>query len=95
MKKRFSISKSLLTISLMLTTCLSTLAYDFEYNGIYYNVINTTDLHVEVTYKSYYEAGGYAINDYSGDIVIPNDVPFNKETYTVTAIGYSAFENSK
>lgn len=95
MKKRFPISKALLTISLMLTTCLSTLAYDFEYNGIYYNVINTTDLHVEVTYKSYYEAGGYAINDYSGDIVIPNDVPFNKETYKVTAIGYSAFENSK
>ncbi|MBR5331983.1 MAG: leucine-rich repeat domain-containing protein [Muribaculaceae bacterium] len=95
MKKNSIISKAILTIALMLSTSLSTLAYDFEYNGIYYNVINTTEMHVEVTYKSFYEAGWTAINDYSGDIVIPNDVPFNGETYTITAIGYKAFENSK
>lgn len=94
MKKGSIISKALLTISLMLSTSLSALAYDFEYNGIYYNVINTTEMHVEVTYKSLFESGWTAINDYSGDIVIPNEVPFNRETYTVTAIGYKAFEKS-
>ena len=58
-------------------------AYDFQVNGIYYN--KTSANTVEVTYKD----SNYG--SYSGEVIIPSTVSFNNRTYTVTAIGDSAF----
>ena len=91
MKKRFSISKALLTISLMLTTCLSTLAHNFEVDGIYYKIISQTDKTACVTYQGteYY----YFENEYSGDIVIPSTVSVEDITFSVIGIDAYTFYN--
>jgi len=91
MKKRFYISKALLTISLMLTTCLQSLAHNFEVDGIYYNVISTTEKTAYVTYQGaeYY----YYENEYSGDIVIPPTVTVEDITFSVIGIDAYTFYN--
>jgi len=58
-------------------------AYDFEVGGLYYNVL--TDSTAELTYEN---SGGAT---YSGNIQIPDTVPYNNTNYTVTAIGQMAF----
>ena len=59
--------------------------YDFVKNGIYYNI--TGENTVEVTSDN--EDGG----TYSGSVTIPETVNYNGKSYTVTAIGYGAFES--
>ena len=61
-------------------------AYDFQSDGIYYNITSTNT--VEVTYKD----NNYA--SYNGDVIIPSTVTRNAKTYTVLAIGDKAFYNS-
>ena len=61
------------------------LAYDFEVDGIYYNITSSSNpLTVEVTNNG---------NDYeyAGAITIPERVTYNNVTYSVTSIGDSAF----
>ena len=62
-------------------------AYDFQVNGICYNV-NGTQATV-----TYYRTGVYSF--YSGDVVIPEEVTYSGTTYTITAIGESAFYKSQ
>ena len=88
-----SIMKKILFLKLLvlvacLSSALSAAAYDFSaaYNGktIYYNITGSNT--VEVTLR-----GHYADYFYYGDISIPSTVTYNSTTYTVTAIGDSAF----
>ena len=58
-------------------------AYDFEVDGIYYNILSISDLTVEVTKGD---------NKYSGEVIIPSTVSYKSKTLTVTSIGSSAFE---
>ena len=62
----------------------TTLAHDFEVDGIYYK-INGNE--ATVTYQ------GTIFNSmaYSGDVVIPESVTYNGTTYSVTAIGNFTF----
>ncbi len=72
----------------MLLTCASAShAYDFKVDGIYYNILSSEELTVEVTY------GGTSYNSalYSGDVSIPKTVTYGNNTYTVEGIGSSAF----
>lgn len=55
-------------------------AYDFEVDGIYYNI---TSLNTVSVAKN---------SSYTGDITIPSTVSFESITYTVTAIGSQAFK---
>lgn len=70
---------------LLLFAASNSFAYDFEVDGIYYNIISEEEKTVEVT------SGG----NYAGNIVIPERVENDYTTYTVTGIGDSAFENCK
>ena len=73
---------------LVLTSFFSTsslLAYDFEVDGIYYNVLSLEDLTCEVTYKD------TNYKSYSGEIIIPSNVTYSNKTYSVTSIGLRAF----
>ena len=75
------IKQLLLTTAVLL--CSATVnAYDFEVDGIYYNIVSITDLTVEVTDGD---------NDYYGKIVIPEDVTYKSKTLSVTRIGGGAF----
>ncbi len=74
---------------MMLIGWLPSLAHHFEINGVFYNVISTSE--VEVTYKgsSYNEF----YNEYNGSVVIPSLVEYGGFTYSVTSIGDNAFSS--
>ena len=77
--------KNIITSTILLLALLlpaSATAYDFEVNGIYYN-INGNE--ATVTYDV------LNVGSYSGDVVIPETVVHNGVEYPVTAIGYKAF----
>ncbi len=88
---------------MMVCSLASALAYDFEAEGIYYNITSESNLTVEVTYKDYYkqyhtykasgisdgQCGYYC--EYKGNIVIPSKVVNLGKTYKVTRIGKYAF----
>ena len=58
-------------------------AYDFSQNGLSYDILSTEDKTCEVSDCSYNLS----------TVVIPSTVVNNGTTYTVTSIGYSAFED--
>ena len=60
-------------------------AYDFENGGFRYNIVGNDYISVEVARNP----------SYSGDIVIPNSVYYDGNTYTVTGIGKMAFSTVK
>ena len=78
--------KKYLFVFLVLLPSVKIGAYDFSNEGIYYNVLSSTEKTVEVTYKNNVLEGSY-----SGNITIPEIVNYNEDVYTVTSIGYSAF----
>ena len=83
-KMKSLIKTTLLLLALMLPVTAA--AYDFEVDGIYYNITGTST--VEVTYKGY---DNVITGHYSGEITIPETVTHAGMTYAVTAIGRSAF----
>ena len=86
-------TKIIFALIVMLLCSTSCLAHDFEVDGIYYNIIysSNTDKTVEVTYRgSNYHS--YS-NEYSGTVTIPESVSYNGTTYNVTSIeGFAFYE---
>ena len=72
--------QKILLFLVLLTAAFSVHAYDFEVDGIYYNINGDKAI---VTYSNG--------SSYSGTIVIPETVTFDGTTYTVTAIEDYAF----
>ena len=64
-------------------------AYDFEIDGIAYNIRSGSVNEVEVTTNK----NKYGSNTYSGNVSIPSEVVFSGITYKVIAIGDGAFYN--
>lgn len=84
--------KKLFTLLFVLVTTTTLWAYDFQVDGIYYNILEGNN--VEVT------TGGYTgrppkLQEYTGSLNIPTTVTYNGTTYHVTRIGTKAFQNSK
>ncbi|MDO4738964.1 MAG: leucine-rich repeat domain-containing protein, partial [Bacteroidales bacterium] len=76
--------------SVMLALCMLVSfyanAHGFEVDGIYYNILTTTE--VEVTFKGSYSS---EFSEYKGKVEIPESISYDGSTYSVTSIGYSAF----
>jgi len=73
--------KPLLTIACLLSSiCVS--AYDFEVDGIYYDVVSFTDFTCKVVKGN---------TNYTGDIVIPATVNYANKTLTVVGINDGVF----
>ena len=66
----------------MLIVGFNALAYDFEEDGIFYNILSAEDLTCEVT---------SGINEYSGAVMIPETVLNQEKNYKVITIGNDAF----
>ena len=81
--KHFNIKK-LFTVTAVLLCSMVANAHSFEVGGIYYNITNSTNKTVAVTYGS---------NKYTGTIVIPESVTYSGTIYSVTSIGQYAFED--
>ena len=75
----------LLFVALFATTTL--LAHDFEVDNIFYNILDENNLAVTHRGSSYNEYS----NEYSGEVIIPENVTYNATTYSVTSIGEDAF----
>ena len=69
-------------VSAIMMISLNSFAYDFEADGIYYN-LNISDRTATVTKGDY---------KYKGDIIIPSSVFYANQELPVAAIGDSAFE---
>lgn len=88
-------------LAAMLLANFSTFAYDFEVDGIYYNITSMSNLEVEVTFKKIDVDVTQTWNQtyvtscrnysYSGEISIPDYVNYDNKTYEVTKIGEEAF----
>lgn len=69
---------------LFLFAASSSFAYDFEVDGIYYNILSEEEKTVEVT----------SGDSYTGEIIIPEEVAYEEKKYSVVSIGKSAFRAS-
>ena len=89
MKHFTNLSGAIVAIVMMLGVSLSTLAHDFEVDGIYYSYIGQSSINVEVTFSgsSYDEVAG----EYTGEVVIPDSVTYSGTRYSVKSIESSAF----
>ena len=78
----------LITIAMLLCSVMAN-AHDFEVDGIFYNILSSTDLTVEVTCKGAYS---YSYHDeYSGVVIIPSTITHEDKIYGVIGIGSDAF----
>ena len=78
----------LTTIAMLLCSVMAN-AHDFEVDGIFYNILSSTDLTVEVTCKGAYS---YSYSDeYSGVVIIPSTITHEDKVYGVIGIGSNAF----
>lgn len=83
--------KGLLAAALLLPG-IGASAYDFEYEGLYYNILSESERTVEVTWpETDGVRGSYAELT---DVVIPETVTFGNVEYTVKAVGDFAFMQS-
>ena len=76
-------------LMLTLLCSLTASAHDFAKNGIYYDIVSSSDLTVSVTWDS----DNYG--EYRGAITIPSTVTYNGKTYRVTGIGSNAFNGCR
>lgn len=94
MKKQLLLALMLLVVSV---TTMS--AYDFEVDGICYNILS--DHEAEVTYKDlndsplYYDDGEiiFYTSYYTGEVIVPESVNYDNVTYSVVSVGSYAFYN--
>ena len=81
--------KKLITLLLLLcTTSITLKATDFEYDGIYYTILD------EAAGTCQTRAGDIGISGNSvwGNVIIPSKVEYNSKEYTVVAIGDYSFK---
>lgn len=79
----------LLLLGVILLSTLTASAYKAKIDGIYYN-FDTSNKTASVTYYVY---GSSNSSVYIGNVVIPSNVIYNEETYSVMSIGDRAFNN--
>ena len=91
MIKTYHLLRLAFTLFLTCEIFFTSNAHDFEHNGIFYNIINNIDKTVEVTYKGI--TPGEHTDIYTQHVTIPSSVTFDNCTYSVSRIGYAAFEN--
>lgn len=88
------VSKILMLIA-VLSASLSASGYDFEVDGLYYNIVSTVDRTVALTYRESVIVNGYygGYNDYSKEVlIIPSTVDYSGQSLKVIGVDIQAFE---
>ncbi|MBQ0085011.1 MAG: leucine-rich repeat domain-containing protein, partial [Prevotella sp.] len=80
--------KKIFMLGLFCMVSIGASAYDFEVDGIFYNITSTTELTCAVTCKSVSTS-----NPYTGAVNIPSSVTYDEKTYSVTGVDKFAFVN--
>ncbi len=80
-------TKKIFSLLLTLLMSIGAWASKIEIDGIWYD-FNSTDLTATVTYKG---SSYTSYDEYTGDVIIPSTVIYDKEEYSVTHIGSYAF----
>ena len=75
--------KRFIFIAITVLSALKMSAYDFEVDGLYYNMLSSTDLTCGITSGD---------KKYTGDINIPASVTYKSRELAVTSIGEYAFD---
>lgn len=75
----------LLTLAFLLASATESHAYDFEVDGVYYNILSLSDFTCTVTSGDYH---------YGREVVIPSTVTYKSKEVTVVAIDSAAFAGS-
>ncbi|MBR6284379.1 MAG: leucine-rich repeat protein [Muribaculaceae bacterium] len=83
--------RRLLFASLLLSAGLAATAADFQVGDLYYNILDADAKTVEVAPPP---SGAYQLSSAAG-YTFPDNVTYNGETYTVTAIGVGAFKDAR
>ncbi len=83
----------LLTITLFTTIAFAQKSYDFNVDGIYYNITCTNPATVETT-SGYGDWAPDNWGSYSMSVTIPSTVTYKGVTYSVTSIGNRTFKSS-
>lgn len=73
-----------ITLLLMVLLSSTSEAFDFEVDGLYYNIVNIENLTCKLTHGD---------TKYSGDIVVPNEVRYKNRSLYVIGIDNNAFLN--
>ena len=82
------IAKQLLTVACLAVLPIVAFAYDFESDGLRYNIVSKEDKTCEVTMTH------EMFSLYSGRVAIPGHTSFENEEYTIIGIGTDAFLGS-
>lgn len=77
----------------MLWTAVCSYAYDFQYNGLYYNITTPAGSSTKTCEVTYGPSGSSKTDYTMKNLVVPEGVAYNGSRYIVTAIGKSAFHN--
>lgn len=80
--------RKFIVLLLLLCSPFEIYAYDFEFDGIYYNIISEKFNTCEVTYRD------ILCGCYHGDVVIPDCVLYHNKKYRTIGIGERAFRES-
>lgn len=78
-------TKKIFLLLLSLVSVADLYAYDFQIDGIYYKILSSQELTLEVTRES---EGSIS---YSESVTIPETIEYRNRTFTVTSIGDYAF----
>ena len=78
--------QKIMMVLAMMCFSISSFAYDFEVDGLYYN-INSDKTSVTLTKAS-------SSAHYTGRLIIPETVTYNQKSYTVTDVASSTFQSS-
>lgn len=68
-----------MALILLMVSMLKASAYDFEVDGLYYNILSEEDLTCELTMQD-------KQNHYWGDVVVPSSVKYDDRQFTVIGI---------
>lgn len=91
---KINFMKKILLIAMLIIVANNVKAYDFEANGLYYDIISLSEMTVALTGKTIENEWGEqepVVYEGDSDVTIPTTVEYSGKVFTVIEIKYEAF----